>query len=190
MIIPFSSSEQALAYMRDRIQTPHVALALFDATSPRWPNPVNWTKSYDPAHESVIAQQIARHAPTQTAGELVGTEPWQSIVGTEQTLIGAAIDVLRKQGKAAAEEMPGRVIGVLRAPRNRWTLKSFRTLDDADDWFGRATFEPRDFTYAAYYEKDANGIPYLENEKIGGARAPSVPGPPIPREIATVTVSP
>lgn len=215
-IVPFASSDQALAHLRDRIHTEHVALALFDRSSPHWPNPVNWTKSHDPAHESVIAQQVAKYAPAQAAGEFVGAWPWHSIVGAESvgavpwhsivgaegvgaesvgagpwyTIIGAALDVLRRQAKAAAEEMPGRVIGVLRDARGKWQLKSFRTLDDADDWFGYATSEPRDFSYAAYFEKDRNGIPYLENEKIGGGRAASVPGAPIHREIASVTVAP
>lgn len=185
-ILPFSSHAEALAYIRERLQTPHVALALFDKTSPHWPNPVNWAKSDDPAHAPLIAEQIAKHASTRAAGEIgevVGTEPWQ-------TIVGAAIGVLRRQAKVAAEEMPGHVIGVRRDARNSWTLKSFRSLDDADDWFGRAIAEPADFTYAAYFEKDAHGIPYLENEAIGGARGAAAPGRPISREIATVTVSP
>lgn len=188
-ITPFASHDQALDYMRDRIQTDHVALALFDRRNPHWPNPVNWNKSNDPSHEPVIAQQIAKyaHGPSARAagevGELVGSGPWY-------TIVGAALDLLRRQAKAAAQDMPGRVIGTRRDASSSWQLKSFHSTDDADDWFGHAVAEPAAFTYAAYFSKDANGIPYLENEAIGGARTRSITGPPIPREIATVTVRP
>jgi hypothetical protein len=183
-IVPFSSREEALQYMRDRIQSDHVALALFDRWSPHWPNPVGWNKSDDPAHEAVIAQQIAKYAPAQaphTAGwvDMVGAGPWH-------TIIGAAIDVFRRQAKVAAEEMPGRAIGVRRDGHNRWQLKSFSSLDDADDWFGHAIAEPADFTYAAYFSKDGSGIPYLENEQIGGARAQSARGSAIHRGIGEI----
>jgi len=62
-IAPFASYDQALDYMRDRIHTDHVALALFDKNSPHWPNPVNWTKNDDPAYASVIEQQVAKYTP-------------------------------------------------------------------------------------------------------------------------------
>jgi hypothetical protein len=196
-IVPFSSAAQALEYMRSRLQAGHVALALFDRASPHWPNPVNWTKSDDPSYTSVIAQQIAKHAaPAQAAGEyggeMVGSIPWYTLVGGVPwyTIVGQTVGVLRRQATAAAEEMTGRAIGTLRLADGSWQLKSFRTLDDADDWFGRVTAEPRDFTYAAYFDKTKHGVPYLENEKIGGARARSLPGPSITREIATVTVRP
>lgn len=67
IVVPFSSHGQALDYLRERIQTPHVALALFDRRSPHWPNPVNWSRSNDPAYEPLIAQQIARSQPTARA---------------------------------------------------------------------------------------------------------------------------
>jgi hypothetical protein len=189
-IVPFSSHEQALDYMRDRIRTDHVALALFDRRSPHWPNPVGWNKSNDPSHEPVIAQQIAKYPPAQGAerhllsaraageiSELVGAGPWH-------TIIGAAIDVLRRQAQVAAEEMPGRVIGVRRDAQNQWMLKSFHDADTADDWFGLVTREPSLFTYAAYFDKGDPTFPHPLNEAIGQARAPSGPGSAIPRVIA------
>lgn len=192
-IAPFASHDQALEYMRDRIQTDHVALALFDRTSPHWPNPVNWTKSDDPSYEGVIAQQIAKHAPTRMAGDavgawqsIVGSAPWRSIVGGGpwSTIVGAAIDSLRRQAQIAAEEMPGRVIGVVRDGDNKWKLKAFRDADTADSWFAHVTREPGRFTYAAYFDKDDVMFPHPLNESIGAARAPAVPGSPIPRVVA------
>ena len=79
-VLPFAAYAQALDYMRYRNQTDHVALAVFDRSSAHWPSPVNWTKSTDPSHEGVIAQQIARYTtPPHTAG--IGAWPWQQIVG-------------------------------------------------------------------------------------------------------------
>ncbi len=78
-VVPFESYMQALDYMRYRNQTDHVALAVFDTASKHWPSPVNWTKSTDPSHEWAIAQQIAKYARPQTAGEVVGAWPWYSI---------------------------------------------------------------------------------------------------------------
>jgi hypothetical protein len=166
-VAPFASHEEALAYMRERMQGDHVALALFDKASPHWPNPVNWTKSDDPAHEPVIAEQIARYYPVHTAG--VGSYPWYSIVG-------AAIDVLRRQAKIAADGLPARVIGVARDEGNRWQLKQFHSVDDADDWFGHVTRDLARFTYAAYFDKDDVLYPDPLNEKIGAARTPVISG--------------
>jgi hypothetical protein len=199
----FSTYDEALAHMRDAIHTDHAALALFDKMSPHWPNPVNWTKNDDPTHESAIAAQIAHSAPLtsankaafaaqvaqarqraqamRTAGwvDMIGGAPWYEIVG-------AAIDVLRKQAQAAAEEMPGRVVGILRDAQNQWKLKSFHDADDADDWFAHSTRNAASYTYAAYFDKDDPLFPHPLNEKIGGARASSVPGSPIPRVVAEV----
>jgi len=162
-VVPFTSHELALDFLRDRIsEGGHVALALFDRASRHWPSPVNWTKSDDPAHEAVIAQQIARFAPARTAG--VGSYPWH-------TIVGEALDVLRRQAKIAADEVSSRVIGVVRDSKNQWTIKQFRSSDAADDWFGRVTYEPSLFTYAAYFDKDDVLYPDPLNEKVGKAAA-------------------
>lgn len=198
-IMPFDSPEQALVEMRAWIQDGRtVAAALFDKTSPHWPNPVGWHKSDDPMHEPLIAEQIAlsakrarladdlarlarSHAPTHAAGwvDMVGAGPWIDIVG-------AAIDVFRKQAQAAAEVAPGPVVGLRRDARGQWQIKQFRSSDDADDWFGHATHEPTHFTYAAYFDKHDPTFPEPLNEAIGGARAASAPGPAIHRGVAEV----
>ena len=178
-VSPSWSPDAALVFLRDLAYTRQpVAIALFDKTSAHWPNPVSWTKSPDPAYEGVIAQQIARHTSPRTAG--VGAGPWL-------TIVGEALDVLRRQAKIAADELPGRVIGAVRDGDNRWQLKQFHSADDADDWFGHVTRRPTTFTYAAYFDKDDVLYPNPLNEKIGGARSPALPGPSIPRGIAEVS---
>jgi len=210
MVMPFASLDQAIAYMRERLSTPYVALAAFDSTSSRWPNPVRWSKSYDPSDEPVIAQQIAKHAPAQVSGgpwmdivgddASVGAGPWMDIVGEDAVgampwydIVGSAagddpalrtLRILRKQAMIAAEEMPGRAVGVRRGADGKWQLKSFRSTDDADDWFGLAISEPGDFTYAAYFSK-FRGVPFLEHEEVGRGRPSSRR-----RELASVTVKP
>jgi hypothetical protein len=213
-VTPAPSRDGALGDMRDRIgEGDFVALALFDKTSPHWPrSPVNWHKSEDPAYEGVIAQQIAKHGlhgsalRVPVAGVGVGGDPWQSIIGGDPwhsivggdpwhsivggdpwvTIIGQALDVLRRQAQVAAEEMPSRVIGVIRDANNKWVIKSFRDADVADDWFGRVIRDKSRFTYAAYFDKTDPMFPHPLNEEIGGARAPSIPPPSIPRVVAEV----
>ncbi len=144
-----------------------------------------------------VVQEIALNRDRPHVGawqNIVGGGPWQNIVGGQPwlTIIGQALDVLRKQARAAAEEMPGNAVVTVRDTDGKWRLKAFRTLDQADDWFGAATVEPRDFTYAAYFSKSAAGGVALENEKVGGAREASRPSPPISRgpALASATVSP
>jgi hypothetical protein len=163
----FPSAQEALEYMRQRIHTPHVALALFDRTSAHWPNPVNWTKSNDPAHESIIAQQAAKYAPTHAAGDLVGAYPWHTTIGT-------AVDDVRARAKSLAAKRAGSVIGVIHTAKdNLWHALAFHDVDDADDWFGTATHDPGAFTYAAYFDKDDVLWPRPLNEKIGRPRGSS-----------------
>ena len=170
-IHPLWATDAALAFLQEvaYAQQP-VALALFDKTSTHWPNPISWTKSDDPAYAGVIAQQVARHAAPRTAG-------WH-------TIVGEALSALRRQAKVAAEGLPGQVIGVRRDGGHRWELKQFRSVDDADDWFGRVTHDPASFTYAAYFDKSDVLYPDPLNEKIGGARTRTLPAAPIPRGIA------
>ena len=61
-ILPHASYAEALDLLRTAAPGELVASAVFDKASARWPNPVTWHKSDDPAHEIVIASQIARHA--------------------------------------------------------------------------------------------------------------------------------
>lgn len=173
-IVPFASYAQALAHARERAQTPHVALASFDKTSRHWPHPMTWTKSDAPEGESAIAAQLAKHAPARAAGDVVGALPWY-------TIIGQALDVLRRQARAAAEgaiaeRVPGRYLGVLRDARGRWKLKTFRSEAAAEDWFERETGSPSRFTYAAYFDKEGTFAPTMLNESIGGGTYSPVAG--------------
>jgi hypothetical protein len=195
-VVPFASYEQALDHMRNRIHTDQVALAVFDKRSPHWPNPVNWRKSDDPAHEAVIAQQVSRHSPTHAVGEVVGTEPWQSIVGTEPwqsivgtepwqsivgtgpwgTLVGAAIDVLRQQAQVLANEVPAFLVVVIRDAANRWLYGKFSSIDAAIEKFSRVTANLGLFTYAALFNKRDPHFPLPFDEMIGEATSVT-PGP-------------
>jgi hypothetical protein len=197
-IATFSSYDQALAFVREAIDD-YAAIALFDATSPHWPNPVSWHKSDAPEHETAIAQQIARHAVHPVAASAgapwVGAGPWVDIdfgdheirMGPWVEIVGAAIDVFRKQAQAAAEVAPGPVVGLRRDARDQWQIEQFRSSDDADDWFGHATHDPAHFTYAAYFDKRDPTFPEPLNEAIGGARASSTPGSTIHRGVAEVS---
>jgi hypothetical protein len=175
----FNSVADALDYMRQRIQTPHVALALFDRRSAHWPNPTNWTKSTDPTYEPVIAQQIVKNAPTRTAG-------WVDLVGQSTS---SALEAVRARAKSLASSKPGgNAAGVIHSRVDGlWHTFPFASLDDAIDWLQRATYDRASFTYAAAYEKAIDGRAYLQDEEIGGVRAVSKPGSLGPRGIATTS---
>lgn len=174
-VVPFASHSEALDYMRQRIGTPHVALALFDRQSPHWPNPVNWTKSNDPEHASIIAAQAAKASPAGTRA-----------AGDWSTSIGAALDDVRARAQALAAKRSGNVIGVIHTAKDGlWHAIGFSSTDDADDWLGTATQDPAAYTYAAYYDKSDYSWPHPVNEKIGGARTAPRPGDSIRRGIAT-----
>jgi hypothetical protein len=167
-IVPFSSQRAALDYMREVRQTRPVALALFDRGSSHWPNPTSWTKSDDPAHESIIAQQAAKVAPPRTAGAYVGTTP-------SQTTLDAAINDMRDRAQSIANKRAGRVIGVIHTVKdNLWHALAFTTEDDADDWLNTATQDQAAYTYAAYFDKNDATWPHPVIEKIGGVRVPPI----------------
>jgi hypothetical protein len=157
-VMPFASTADALDYMRARIQTPHVALALFDRNSAHWPNPISWTKSDDPAHEPFIAAQAAKAS--------------SSIRASGGTAVGAAFDDVRKRAQTIANKRAGNVVGVIHTTKDGlWHALAFRNTDDADDWLGTSTQEPASYTYAAYFDKDDRMWPHAVNEKTGGPRA-------------------
>jgi hypothetical protein len=165
-LTPFSSVDQAQAYMFERIQTPHVALALFDPAATRhWPNPVRWTKSDDPAYDLLIAQRVSQYAPARTAGAYGGAT----------TTIGTAIDDVRTRAQSLANKRAGRVIGVIHTPKdNLWHALGFNNEDDADDWINLQTQDPAAFTYAAYFDKSDATWPHPVIEKIGGVGEPPI----------------
>lgn len=170
-IMSFNSVDEALGYMRDRIQTPHVALALFNRGSAHWPNPTNWTKSDDPSYVPYIDQQIANQH-VQVSG----------------VAVGSALEDVRSRARALAGRHAGRAVGVIHTTRDGlWHTLAFRNADDADDWLGIATQDPTSFTYAAYYDKDDVQWPHPVNEKIGGSHPAPQPGSLGGRGVATTS---
>ena len=162
-IVPFSSQGEALKYLREVAQTRPVALAMFERSSEHWPNPVAWRKSDQPDHESVIAQHVASKTPTQASGDYIGAD----------TVIGAAIDDVRRRAQTLANKRAGNVIGVIHTSKDGlWHTLAFRSADDADDWLNTATQDQNAYTYAAYFDKDGDSWPSPYIEKIGGVREP------------------
>jgi hypothetical protein len=170
-LTPFSSVAQAQAYMFERIQTPHVALALFDTADRRhWPHPVRWTSSDDPAYESLIAQHVARFAPTHAVGNYGGY-----VGACPSTAIGAALDDVKDRARSLASKRAGRVIGVIHTTKdNLWHAYGFGTQDDADDWLEANTKDQAAYTYAAFFDKADATWPNAVIEKIGGTATPPV----------------
>jgi hypothetical protein len=163
-LLPFPSVAQAEAYMYDRrLQTPSIAMALFDSRATRhWPNPVRWHKSDDPSYEPLIAQRVAEYAPTRTAGDY----------GRRSTSIGSALSDVRDRAQSIAGKRTGDVVGVFHATKDGlWHALAFANEDDADDWL--ETQDPGSFTYAAYFDKNDATWPRPVLEKIGGFRAPA-----------------
>lgn len=159
-VVPFSSVAQAESYMYDRLQMPHVALALFDTGAVRhWPNPIRWTKSDDPSYEPLIAQRIAEYSSTKTAGDYSG-----------HPMIGSALSDVRERAQNIASKRAGSVVGVLHATKDQlWHALAFANENDADDWL--ETQDPESFTYAAFFNKNDATWPYAVIEKIGGVKA-------------------
>jgi hypothetical protein len=157
-VIPFSSVERAQAYMYDRLQAPHIALALFDTfATGHWPNPVRWTKSDDPVYEPLISQRVAEYAPTRTAGDY--TRP-------RTTSIGSALEDVKTRARSLALKRDGNVVGVFHATKDQlWHALAFSSEDDAKDWL--ETQDPASFTYAAYFDKNDAVWPQAVDQKIG-----------------------
>jgi hypothetical protein len=177
-IVPFSSQPEALAYLREVAQTHPVAMAMFERSSPHWPNPTAWRKSDSPDDAPLIAQFVASRAPgsTQMSGTYAGA------------VIGSAIDDVRARAQDLAAKRDGAVVGVIHTSQDGlWHTIAFRSLDDADDWFGSATQNAATYTYAAYFDKNDVQWPYPINEKIGGAPPPRPAGEPIRRDVATTS---
>jgi hypothetical protein len=171
-VISFNSVPEALDWMRDRINEPHVALALFDRHSSHWPNPTNWTKSNDPAYTDSIAVQAAKASPVRASGTYVGQ---------------AAVDDVKVRAQSLANKRAGQIVGVIHTTKdNLWHALAFHSIDDADDWFGTATHDPSSFTYAAYYDKDDAQWPHPVNEKTSGTREHTRRGTLGTRDVATI----
>jgi hypothetical protein len=137
----------------------------------------SWYGSLSPSQYSYVALFAPNNLGTPYA------ENFGSTTAVSGTAIGAAIADVRRYAHDLATRKAGQAVGVVHTADGLWHVLGFRSSDAADDWFGSAIAEPASFTYAAYFSKDVSGIPYLENEQLGGARVPSMPGLAIPRGI-------
>jgi hypothetical protein len=147
--------------------------------NPRDPAHRSWILAWQRIYNQVASQHNVQD--TFSAGEpwasIVGTEPWQSIVG-----IGASENE-RAHAHALATGKSAHAVGVIRMADGLWYSFAFNSLDDADDWFGRAISSPGSYTYAAYFDKDAAGNAYVANEAHGGVHHALPPGQLIHRGV-------
>lgn len=179
-----TSAAQGDQAAQQKLQTAAAAAAQGDSTA---------------AHVMNVASALAAPAgPAVSSGEpwasivggpwvdITGTEPWQSIVGMSgepwQSIVGAGENE-RAHAHALATGKGGHAVGVICMADGLWYSFAFNTLDDADDWFGRAISNPGSYTYAAYFDKDASGNAYAANEAHGGGHHTLPPGQVIHRGV-------
>jgi len=110
---------------------------------------------------------------------------WYDVVGSWYDAIGAAFDDIRANAKAYAGTKSGNAVGVIQTVDGRFHGRGFRSLDDAIDWLQRVSRQRESFTYAAAYEKAADGTAYIQQEEFGGTSRPALLPTPIPRDPAT-----
>jgi hypothetical protein len=170
LLVPFSSMEQAQAYMFEQTRVPNIGIALFDTTARQhWPNPVRWTQSDDPTYEPLIVQRLS--SSVQAAGNYVGADP-------RVPSMGAALSDVRTRAQSLANKRAGNVVGVIHTTKdNLWHAVAFHDPDDADDWLDTVTQDQGSYTYGAYYDRNDATWPYPVIEKIGGFRPPKTSGP-------------
>jgi hypothetical protein len=112
---------------------------------------------------------------------------WYDVVGSWYDIVGAAIDDIRANAKAYAGTKSGNASGVIQTVDGRLHGRGFRSLDEAVDWLQRSTHDKTSFTYAAAYEKAADGTAYIQAEEFGGTARPAPTPTPIPREGPALT---
>ena len=194
----FPTADQAQAWFQRKVTDPSTLYAaIFEAGDASWPNP-----AIEQVSKMIASAKVGNGGPTKWTldwsrnRQIVGDDPYASSFmqrnlraeGSEQQ-IGAAHEALahlRGEATAAAAQMPGDVVGVLREASGNWQLKEFSDSDAADDWFGAVTRSPTGYVYAAYYDKHDPTWPAPLNEAVGGSREASSPGPSIPRGAAEI----
>jgi hypothetical protein len=123
------------------------------------------------ARRAAAAIEHPAEAPPPGSAAPVASAPGPVASGE---LIGAAISTLRSAAKsavAAAYEPGGdTAFGYVKDARGT-SVRSFPTLDDADDWFG--ALNPRRYLYAAYFDASDPTWPSPINEQLGGPAAAS-----------------
>ena len=182
LVEPHATLAEAMARVRELGQEPDViARAVFDRSSPHWPNPVTWSRSNKVEHEN----DILNYLKIQPTGDpLPGPPPSLSsgaYLGADAAEVHAALAAARRRAAEQAARVAGSVVAVIHAKAdNRWYASSFSSEDDADDWVTTMTVDPATYTYAAYFNKsDPRFWPNPVIEKISNHRAP--PGTELPR---------
>jgi len=127
-----------------------------------------------------IADTVIRMAGTTSTS--VGCPPYGPAVAGWYDIIGAAIDDTREKARAHAVTKPGTAAGVLITVDGQLHGRGFRNLDDAVSWLDHITRNRGSFTYAAAYEKDADGAAYIQAEEMGRTSQPTPAPTPIPRD--------
>lgn len=124
---------------------------------------------------------IPTTAPTAASGQ------WYDVVGQWYDVVGAALDDIRENAKTYAATKSGNAVVVVQMMDGRLRGRGYRSLDDAIDALQRIASRRPIFTYAAAYEKAADGTAYIQAEEFGGtSQAPSAPTP-IPRQAPATT---
>lgn len=65
----------------------------------------------------------------------------------------AAVALLQEQARALARRSNAGIVGVARDPRGPWYTPTFTNRAEVWDWFRRATANPNNYTYAAFFDK-------------------------------------
>lgn len=145
-------------------QNAYTYAAYFDKNGDSWPNP--YIEKIGGFRQPKAPQRFRR----------------TGIVGAD-----TGLDVFRSRAKQIATEQRGNAVGVILMADRSWRHYAFNSLDDSIDWLQAASHDKGNFTYAAAFDKDRDGVAYFQAEEIGGRREPARPGEPIRREIATTS---
>jgi hypothetical protein len=113
---------------------------------------------------------------------------WYDVaIGRWYDVIGAALDDVRENARSYAVTKSGNAAVVVRTADGRLRGRGFRSLDEAIDALQRVASRRGTFTYAAAYEKAADGTAYIQDEEIGTAREVLTPATAIRRGVATTS---
>lgn len=106
----------------------------------------------------------------QTLAQMGGLDPAQAAPATAQAAVSGIVSDLRHAAAHAVRTSPaqGPVIGYVRPHAgNPPQVRSFASVDDADDWFGQWLGLPDAFAYVAYYDRNDPSWPHPLNEQFG-----------------------
>jgi len=147
-------------------------------------------------------EQLTRRGPGTVAGwaDLVGqwydvndayVGQWYDVndayVGQWYDVIGATVDQNRELAKAHAITKPGNAAGVLITLDGKLHGRGFHKLDDAIDWLQHITRNRSAFTYAAAYQKYADGDATIQAEEFYQAPREAPTPSIIPRDAPAMT---